>query len=279
MFLHGNFKECSLPDLLSMLASKAETGRLDINLEESPTAQLYLMNGKPVDCCLGYLRGLEALDVLLTYDEGTFRFSSGIVPPNLMFRNGRERNLAGLGATRLDAEPTQEREAAEELGSAAQSTNGKYRGAPVIAVLASLALGVGLTIGSVIASIQHSAKAEATVLKSESRIEGAPVLVPRTSSKEQPRSSPSTMPVRTVQPSNKMIVEDPDTTKLKQQSPKVVSIPVIVRIEDGRVVEAYAAKPEPGQEAFEATAVRLARQRRFNTESGTETIVLTISEK
>jgi len=274
-----------------MLASKAETGRLDINLEESSTAQLYLMNGKPVDCCLGYLQGSEALDALLTYDEGSFRFSSGIVPPNLMFRNGKDLNLAGLGTTEADVELGEELEAAEELDSASQPGSGKYRSATVVTVLATLALGVGLTIGSVIASIQHSARADGKVLKSESRIKGAPAPAQPTPPKAQQWSNPPATSVRTFQPSNKAIseakaiseekaiLEESDTTNPKKETTKVMSIPVVVRIEDGRVVEAYAAKPEPGHEAFEATAVRLARQRRFNTQSGTETVFLTISEK
>jgi hypothetical protein len=196
-----------------------------------------------------------------------------------MFRNGKDRNLAGLGTTQTDIDSGEELEASEELDSASQTCSGKVRSTPLVAVLATLALGVGLTIGSVIASIQHSAKAEATVSKSESRIKGAPAPAPPISAKENQRSNPSATSVRTLQPSTRTTLEDADTTKPKKQSAKVVSIPVVVRIEDGRVVEAYPAKPEPGHEAFEATAVRLARQRRFNTQSGTETVFLTISEK
>ena len=270
-----------------MLANKAETGRLDINLEESSTAQLYLMNGKPVDCCLGYLQGSEALDALLSSDNGTFRFSSGIVPPNLMFRNGESGNLAVISQNITstaeafeyrcpEADPVAE--AADSPDAVAQPP-ATFKGGTLVAVLASVALGVGLTIGSVIARVQHSAKAEATVLKSESRITGAPSTPPPTSPKEQQRSNPPATSARAVRPSNLTTFDSPEPPKVKKQTAKVVSIPVVVRIEEGRVVEAYAANPQPGQEAYESTAVRLARQRRFTSQSGTETVFLTISEK
>jgi hypothetical protein len=169
-------------------------------------------------------------------------------------------------------------EAADAPEGAAQAPPA-FKGGTLVAVLASVALGVGLTIGSVIARVQHSAKAEPTVLKSESRITGTPSTPPPTSPKEEQRSNPPATSVRDVPPSNLTTFDRPEPSKVKKQTAKVVSIPVVVRIEEGRVVEAYAANPQPGQEAYESTAVRLARQRRFTSQSGTETVVLTISEK
>jgi hypothetical protein len=52
-------------------------------------------------------------------------------------------------------------------------------------------------------------------------------------------------------------------------------VPVVIRIENGFVAEAYIKTHQPGLEAFEATALRIARQRRYPKETtGVETIVV-----
>ena len=57
-------------------------------------------------------------------------------------------------------------------------------------------------------------------------------------------------------------------------------IPVVIKIEDGHVAEAYVKDHEPGMEAFESTAIRLARQRRYPKEQlSTQTIVLRVANE
>jgi hypothetical protein len=51
-----------------------------------------------------------------------------------------------------------------------------------------------------------------------------------------------------------------------------------MQIEDGRVSEAYVKDHHPGLEAYEATAIRLARQRRYSKDKkGTETTVVKVT--
>ena len=67
-----------------------------------------------------------------------------------------------------------------------------------------------------------------------------------------------------------------DKALQKEASAKVIA--VVMHIEEGRISEAYVRDHHPGLEAFEATAIRLARQRRYPTEKvGTETIFVTVS--
>jgi hypothetical protein len=55
---------------------------------------------------------------------------------------------------------------------------------------------------------------------------------------------------------------------------------VIVQINDGHVAEAYIKNHHVGWDAYEATALRLARQRRFPKDTtGVETIVFQIADK
>ena len=59
-----------------------------------------------------------------------------------------------------------------------------------------------------------------------------------------------------------------------------VEIAVELKIEDGRVSEAHVANRQPGAEAFEATALHLARQRRYPPgTSRTETLVLRVANQ
>jgi hypothetical protein len=73
--------------------------------------------------------------------------------------------------------------------------------------------------------------------------------------------------------------EEPKSETEKSQA-KVYSIVVVAQIENGHVTEAWVTNHKAGLDAYEATAIRLARQRRFaKDKTGTERIVLTVSDK
>ena len=59
-----------------------------------------------------------------------------------------------------------------------------------------------------------------------------------------------------------------------------VEITVELKIQDGRVAEAHVGNRQPGAEAFEATALHIARQRRYAPgTSRTETLVLRVANQ
>ena len=59
-----------------------------------------------------------------------------------------------------------------------------------------------------------------------------------------------------------------------------VEITVELKIQDGRVAEAHVGNQQPGAEAFEATALLIARQRRYPPgTSRTETVVLRVANQ
>ncbi len=76
------------------------------------------------------------------------------------------------------------------------------------------------------------------------------------------------------------IGSDPGATRRDDRAPGKNSsklIAVVVHIEEGRVSEAYVDH-HPGLEAYEATAIRLARQRRYSKDkTGTETTVVKVT--
>ena len=60
---------------------------------------------------------------------------------------------------------------------------------------------------------------------------------------------------------------------------KTQSVKVILRIENGRVAQASIANPRPGMDAYEALALRIARQRRYPPKSaGPETVMIKVTQ-
>ena len=75
----------------------------------------------------------------------------------------------------------------------------------------------------------------------------------------------------------------PVATRIEQKSNEVTantqSVQVVLQIEDGRVAEASIANHKSGMDAYEALALRIARQRRYPSKlGGQETVVIKINQ-
>ena len=69
--------------------------------------------------------------------------------------------------------------------------------------------------------------------------------------------------------------EQPKST---DSAARLESVKVVVHIENGRVTQASIANPRPGMNAYEALALRIARQRRYPAKSsGPETVVIKVT--
>ena len=82
----------------------------------------------------------------------------------------------------------------------------------------------------------------------------------------------------------KVTLHTPLEVKVVEEKPAVnphsQAIAVVVQIEEGRVKEAYVQNPQAGLGAFEATALRRARNRRYPKETTRkETVILQISNQ
>ena len=77
------------------------------------------------------------------------------------------------------------------------------------------------------------------------------------------------------------VAETPRPSPAPTAAPKeFVEIAVELKIQDGRVAEAHVGNQQPGAEAFEATALLIARQRRYPPgTSRTETLVLRVANQ
>jgi hypothetical protein len=90
----------------------------------------------------------------------------------------------------------------------------------------------------------------------------------------KPESTPSPPPQPAVAEAPR---PSPEPTAARKE---FVEITVVLKIEDGRVAEAHVGNRQPGAEAFEATALHIARQRRYPPgTSRTETVVLRVANQ
>ncbi|HUE80868.1 MAG TPA: DUF4388 domain-containing protein [Pyrinomonadaceae bacterium] len=70
----------------------------------------------------------------------------------------------------------------------------------------------------------------------------------------------------------------PEVEPKRAVSTGVQSVKVVLQIENGRVLRASIANPRPGMDAYEALAIRIARQRRYPAVSaGQETVTIRIN--
>src|SRR6266498_544781 len=109
---------------------------------------------------------------------------------------------------------------------------------------------------------------------------------PRAVTKESPSDEPkiveeSTVAAEPTQPSSAVVEDSKPRASVEQDSkPESASktIVVMVRVEKGRVAEAWVKDSHRGLEAFEATAIRLARQRRYSKDTArTEAVAVNVT--
>jgi len=91
----------------------------------------------------------------------------------------------------------------------------------------------------------------------------------------KPEPTPSTLASSIEVPQQVNTEPEPKAT-----SKEFVEVAVVLKIEDGHVTEARVGNRQPGAEAFERTALHLARQRRYSPgASGTETFVIRVANQ
>lgn len=94
-------------------------------------------------------------------------------------------------------------------------------------------------------------------------------------------------PLATAKPEATPSPPEPAVAEAPRPSPaptparkEFVEVTVELKIQDGRVAEAHVGNRQPGAEAFEATALHIARQRRYPPgTSHTETLVLRVANQ
>ena len=95
---------------------------------------------------------------------------------------------------------------------------------------------------------------------------------------KEPRAAPK--PQSMPSPARAAVAEAPQPSPEPAARKAFVEIAVELKIQDGRVAEAHVGNRQPGAEAFEATALHIARQRRYPPgTSRTETLLLRVANQ
>lgn len=313
MALTGHLSDLSLSELIEFFCNQRKTGRLKVLYPEGP-GYFYLQTGSVVDARIGVLRGIDAVYFALTLPNAKFEFSGsdeatdrtinqpwtqvvleglrrldeGIVPPEAFpstyladdlddeMQNG---TLAGSGSESHNASFL------SFLQSESVARRKPYMiGAATVAVLAIVAV-VGVPAGWYSRAKQAPPVVEQPVATAETQ--PAPVSADKNEAAPATTSDPNTdaesLAARRQRERDKArareerasqvaanaassgTVSTPDSAK---GGPKKVTVTVSYD-ESGRVTQASGA---------DATAVRIARQRRFPAgKAGSATITIPIN--
>lgn len=255
--LTGHLNDYPLSNLIGILRRQRKTGRL---LVEYPTApcSFYFDNGDLVDAQLNTLIGLQAVYVAMSQPNAAFNFNPLIQPPRRSIDDAAQKVLLeSLGCWE---------EKVINLKAATNAVDVPSSTEPVVAALTPrkagrdqlpkarevLALPPGPERSDV---LKREVFAASVILVSLlALLAGVSLsgwLTERDADHPPSRSRNTVSSITTTAPGETTGPLDART------------IEVVVRIENGRVSQAFIAHPQPGMEAYETLALRIARQRRY----------------
>jgi hypothetical protein len=268
--LTGHLNEYPLADLISILRRQRKTGRLLIEYPIGPCS-LYLWEGDVVDAQLNSMGGLQAVLIALSQPNASFNFNPLIEPPRRSINESSQKvilellgcweekpvDVEAMSGSSLTfsaaAQPSivtplePEREAlpvAKEVlalppSSLEQASRRRHRQVLIASAIISLLVSFLTVIGLTRWLVKRDIAAAISEL--EKRNNGA--------AGRNEKNGVSVQPVR-----------------------------VAVRVENGRVTQAYVEEHRPGMEAYEALALRIARTRRYAaTASGQSSLLIKIN--
>ena len=317
LVLTGRLGEFPLYDLLETLRGQRKTGRLLVEFTAGP-ATFHFSRGALVDAQLGELRGPEALMLALSIEdsEAAFNFNPLVSPPRTQ---NPDAAAPARGERFIEIVPTEPADSSAASLPTARAQSDAYAlppapgGGEMLVRLTQIEK--TLVTQSRRAHIERAAYALVTIalilfaFNWRGRDPGARVVespapgtqagnVPGTAGTPEPPPSvvaaqPQLSPERAQEPLAGGVKkpERPNTAR-PQAAAAVVSTPpattpqtggravqVSLTVEQGRVVRAEVSDPRPGMSAYEALALRLARQRRFPADfSGRETLRLKVGQ-
>ncbi|MDT4953300.1 MAG: hypothetical protein QOJ02_1438 [Acidobacteriota bacterium] len=268
--LTGHLNEYPLADLISILRHQRKTGRLLIEYSISPCS-LYFVEGDLVDAQLGSMSGLQAVLIAMSQPNASFNFNPLIQPQRRSIDESSQKVvLELLGCWE---EKTLDIETVPGNGRAFSATSQPM---PVTTVEVEMeALPGGREVLALPPSSMESASrrrnrrvliASAIISLVVSLITVAAIT--RWLIRRDISAAFSEMDKRQNAAGDKS-----EITGINAQTIKVA-----VRVEKGRVTQAFVEEHRPGMETYEALALRIARTRRYSPEaSGQDTVPVRIN--
>lgn len=266
--LTGHLNDYPLADLISILRRQRKTGRLLIEYSMSPCS-FFFADGDLVDAQLNTIGGLQAVLVALSQPNASFNFNPLIQPPRRSINEssqkvilellgcwdekiidveaaqGNGRSFTAIPSPEIVTPAVPEQEALprarEVLALPPSSLEQLNRRRSRRILIASAIISLLVSLVTVVALTRWLIKKDIATALSETSKKG------NTFRDEVARTNAQT-------------------------------VKVVVRVENGRVSQAFVEEHRPGMEAYEALALRIARGRRyFATASGQETMEVRIN--
>jgi hypothetical protein len=270
--LTGHLNDYPLADLMWILRHKRKSGRLLVEYAMSPCS-FYFVEGNLVDAQMNTLNGLQAVLVALSQPNAAFNFNPLIEAPRRTINESSQKVIlellgcwdekvidvgahAGNGqmisspatvgpGTAVDAVPEMLPGAKEVLAlpPSPLERGGARRGRQLL--IASAVISLLVSFVTVILFTRWSIKRDLNAALSE------------------------------MANGRRM-----DAGRDGAASAKAQTVRVRVEVERGRVRQSFVEEHRPGMEAYEAAALRIARQRRYaETVNGQDTVLLKINER
>jgi hypothetical protein len=272
--LTGHLNDYPLADLISILRRQRKTGRLLIEYQISPCA-LYFKQGDLIDAQLNTFVGLQAIFVALSQPNASFNFNPLIEASRRSINDTSQKVILELmGCTEektIDLEPS-----SAEVEQAISTISAQVSPQPIDAEFElteteKAALPAGKEMLALPPAPARQANSRRVVIIS--------ALVSLVVSLLTVVGLTSWLSSRGNQDSSAQTTGVVGASRNPSQSgaSNTLTVKVILQVEGGRIAQAYVAERHPGLEAYEALALRIARERRYPTGvSGQDTVSVTI---
>jgi hypothetical protein len=280
--LTGHLSNYPLSDLVGILRHQKKTGRLLIEYPKGP-ASFFFQEGELIDARMNDLSGLQAICVALAQPEAAFNFNPLIPATRRSIEPSLHRAVSELfgcwDESALQIETTAVAQPAfaprpEPLALPPAPPSSALRQRPMLFMAAAVLVGVGL---STVIAVTGGFSANPPVAAAEPPRAVVTVNPPLSVSSLPPSRPPVTSPKPKARPKT----SNTDNTDEKQEpirQPTQQPITVVMKFQNGRVLQASIANHKPGRENYEALALRIARQRRYPaTANGGQTVTITVS--
>jgi hypothetical protein len=297
MALTGQLSDLSLAELIEFFCNQRKTGRLKVDYPRAPGV-FYMDEGELVDAKLGLLEGEDAVYFALTLPNAAFDFNTNMVPERRTI-NDAWTHVVLEGLRRFDegispGDPYSDdmdlsyaydpdAEAAAEAAAKEAAKRKKFKIAGAVGAVVLCAVGVVavpnilksrtvtqyVTIEKIVEKVVPGQPAASPTPKAPTAQELAEAERKREEARrkreeeEDRKRREALARANNPQPTPKTSVPTPEPPKpANTGGPQMVAVKVEYD-ENGRVTTAALAGPAPGN--FGATALSIARRRRFPT--------------
>jgi hypothetical protein len=274
--LTGHLNDYALSDLISILRHQRKTGRLLIEYTVGPCA-FYFAEGDLVDAQLNSMGGLQAVIVALSQPNAAFNFNPLIHPPRRSINESSQKVIMELlgcweeKTIELESSAVDGKESVLALPSQSSPRAALELIEPDdVALLPEAKEKLALPPGPTRQAVGPRSRQVVLTSAVISLIVSLLTFIALTAWFTKRASDIS---------SSKIAASAGAERRTRERvEANAQTVKVTVRIEGGRVAEAFVAEHRAGLEAYEALALRIARGRRYAAQSsGQETVLVSIN--